>query len=54
MATNEFTKLAAITDGLSNTLTISEAAARPARWSNNARIEEYANGMTRGCFGSIP
>ena len=44
MATNEFTKLAAITDGLSNTLTISEAAARPARWSNNARIEEYANG----------
>jgi hypothetical protein len=44
MATNEFTKLAAITDGLSNTLTISEAAARPARWSNNARIEEYAGG----------
>ena len=44
MATNEFTKYAAITDGLSNTLTISEAAARPARWSNNARLEEYAGG----------
>lgn len=44
MATNEFTKLAAITDGLSNTLTISEAAARPARWSSNTRIEEYAGG----------
>ncbi len=44
MATNEFTKLAAITDGLSNTLTISEAAARPARWSGNKLIEEYAGG----------
>ena len=44
MATNEFTKLAAITDGLSNTLTISEAAARPARWSGGTRIEEYAGG----------
>jgi prepilin-type N-terminal cleavage/methylation domain-containing protein len=44
MATNEFTKLAAITDGLSNTLTISEAASRPARWSSNTRIEEYAGG----------
>jgi prepilin-type N-terminal cleavage/methylation domain-containing protein len=44
MATNEFTKYAAITDGLSNTLTISEAAARPARWSSNNKLEEYAGG----------
>ncbi|MFN4905224.1 MAG: DUF1559 domain-containing protein [Planctomycetota bacterium] len=44
MATNEFTKLAAITDGLSNTLTISEAAARPSRYSSNNRLEEYAGG----------
>lgn len=44
MATNEFTKLSAIRDGLSNTLTISEAAARPARWSSNNKIEDYAGG----------
>lgn len=44
MATNEFTKFAAITDGLSNTITFSEAGARPARYSGNIRIEEYAGG----------
>lgn len=44
MATNEFTKLAAITDGLSNTITFSEASARPSRYSSNIRIEEYAGG----------
>ncbi|MFN9853226.1 MAG: DUF1559 domain-containing protein, partial [Planctomycetota bacterium] len=42
MATNEFTKYSQITDGLSRTLTISEAAGRPARWSRNLRLEEYA------------
>ncbi|MFN9436190.1 MAG: DUF1559 domain-containing protein [Planctomycetota bacterium] len=44
MATNEFTKYSQITDGLSRTLTISEAAGRPARWSRNLRLEEYAGG----------
>lgn len=46
MATNEFTRLAAILDGLSNTITISEAGGRPARWSAGKRLEEYAGGTS--------
>jgi prepilin-type N-terminal cleavage/methylation domain-containing protein len=46
MTHNEFTKYAQITDGLSRTLTISEAAARPARWNRNLRLEEYAGGTS--------
>jgi prepilin-type N-terminal cleavage/methylation domain-containing protein len=44
MATNEFTRMAAILDGLSNTITVSEAGGRPARYSANRRLEEYAGG----------
>ena len=42
LASNVFTKFAAITDGLSNTIMIAEAAARPARFVSSKLIEPYA------------
>lgn len=44
LGTNSYTRLAAITDGLSNTVMIAEAAARPARWAFGMMQEEYAGG----------
>lgn len=44
LATNQFTKLAAITDGLSNTLMLAEAAGRPARFVKGKKTESYATG----------
>jgi len=44
LATNSFTRLSAITDGLTNTLMIAEAAARPSRWSFGRLVEDYAGG----------
>lgn len=43
LQSNAFTKFAAITDGLSNTFMVAEAAARPARFVAGKRIESYAN-----------
>ena len=43
LQSNAFTKFAAITDGLSNTFMVAEAAARPARYVSSKRIESYAN-----------
>ena len=43
LQSNAFTKFAAITDGLSNTFMVAEAAARPARYVSGRRIESYAN-----------
>ena len=42
MGTNVFTKFAAITDGLSNTIMIAEAAARPAQYFLSRRNAEFA------------
>ncbi len=44
LGSNTFTKFSAITDGLSNTVMIAEAAARPSRWVLGKMIEEYAGG----------
>ena len=44
LASNSFTRLAAITDGLSNTVMIGEAAGRPSRWNFDRMAEEYAGG----------
>ncbi len=44
MGSNTFTRFAAITDGLSNTVMIAEAAARPSRWSFGRMVEQYAGG----------
>ncbi len=42
LQTNAFTKFAAITDGLTNTFMVAEAAARPARFVSGKKIESYA------------
>jgi len=44
MQTNAFTRFAAITDGLTNTIMLAEAAARPARYVSSRKIEGYAGG----------
>ena len=46
MGTNSYTKLLAISDGLSNTAMISEAGARPQRWVNGSQQADvtYING----------
>lgn len=44
LGTNAFTRLSAITDGLSNTVMIAEAAGRPSRWSFGMQVEDYAGG----------
>jgi type II secretory pathway pseudopilin PulG len=44
LASNAFTRLSAISDGLSNTLMIGEAAGRPSRWEFERLSEEYAGG----------
>jgi hypothetical protein len=46
LQSNAFTKFAAITDGLTNTIMIAEAAARPARYVSGRKIEAYAGGST--------
>ena len=46
LATNQYTKLAAITDGLSSTIMLSEAAARPARYTSGRKLENYAGGTS--------
>lgn len=42
LGTNAYTKLSAITDGLSNTIMIAEAAGRPARWEFGRMNQTYA------------
>jgi prepilin-type N-terminal cleavage/methylation domain-containing protein len=42
LATNQFTKLAAITDGLTSTIMLSEAGGRPARFTAGKKLENYA------------
>jgi len=42
MATNQFTRFASITDGLSNTIMISEAAARPAQYAMSRLVNAFA------------
>ncbi len=42
LGSNVVTKIAAITDGLTNTFMIGEAAARPARWLNGKQTEAQA------------
>ena len=42
LQSNAFTKFAAITDGLTNTIMLAEQAARPARYVSGRRIEGYA------------
>ena len=42
MGTNVFTKFSAITDGLSNTIMVAEAAARPAQYFLARRNAEFA------------
>ncbi len=42
LGTNAYTKLAAITDGLTNTIMIAEAAGRPARWEFAKLSQPYA------------
>jgi len=44
MATNLYTKLASITDGLSNTIMIAEQAGRPGRFVSGRMTEKYAGG----------
>lgn len=46
MGTNVYTKFAAITDGLSNTIMVAEAAARPAQYFLSRRNAEFAGGPT--------
>ena len=43
LGSNVFTKFAAITDGLSNTIMVAEAAARPARYVSGKRTEATAS-----------
>ena len=42
LQSNAFTKFAAITDGLTNTIMLAEQAARPARFVTSKKIEGYA------------
>ncbi len=42
LSSNAYTRLAAITDGLSNTIMIAEAAGRPSRYVQNKMISDYA------------
>jgi prepilin-type N-terminal cleavage/methylation domain-containing protein len=42
LGTNAYTRLSAITDGLSNTIMIAEAAGRPARWEFSRMSQQYA------------
>lgn len=42
LSTNAFTKIAAVTDGLTNTIMIAEAAGRPARWEFAKMNQTYA------------
>jgi len=44
LGSNTFTKLAAITDGLSNTIMIAEAAGRPSTYHFGRMVDEYAGG----------
>ena len=44
LASNTFTKFAAITDGLTSTIMIAEAAGRPSTYNFGRLIEEYAGG----------
>jgi len=46
LQSNRFTKFAAITDGLSNTILVAEASARPARYVSSKLIESYAGGAS--------
>lgn len=42
MASNRFTKFASVTDGLSNTIMVAEAAGRPSRYEMGKMLEQYA------------
>jgi prepilin-type N-terminal cleavage/methylation domain-containing protein len=42
LATNKYSTIASCTDGLSNTIMIAEAGARPARWQFGRQTEPYA------------
>ncbi len=42
LGTNAYTKISAITDGLTNTIMIAEAAGRPARWEFARQSQQYA------------
>jgi prepilin-type N-terminal cleavage/methylation domain-containing protein len=44
LATNRFNRFGSVSDGLSNTMMIAEAAARPSRWEVSRQIEDYAGG----------
>lgn len=44
LASNSFTRLASITDGLTNTIMIAEAGGRPSRWTLGTLRESYAGG----------
>ncbi|XZE32106.1 DUF1559 domain-containing protein [Pirellulaceae bacterium SH501] len=46
LAANRFSRFGSVSDGLSNTIMIAEAAARPARWEVGRQLEEYAGGAT--------
>jgi prepilin-type N-terminal cleavage/methylation domain-containing protein len=46
MGTNVFTKFSAITDGLTNTIMVAEAAARPAQYFLTRKNAEYAGGTS--------
>lgn len=46
LATNTYTRLAAVTDGLSSTIMLSEAAGRPARYTFGKKLEDYAGGTS--------
>lgn len=48
MASNRFTKFAAVTDGLSNTIMVAEAAGRPSRYEMGKMLEA----MAAGTFGN--
>lgn len=54
LASNTFTKFAAITDGLSNTIMIAEAAGRPARWTFGVKQEEYAGASSGSAYMNGP
>ena len=43
LQSNAFTRFAAITDGLTNTIMVAEAAARPGRFVSGKKIEGYAS-----------
>lgn len=44
MASNRFTRFATVTDGLSNTIMVAEAAGRPSRYEMGKALEAYAAG----------